>query len=130
MAVVDQPHVVDEARAAAAEGAWRAVVDAQRADLALLRGRWPDRTSPESRGAIERLRRRADPGGDADRAIGAVHEAYGGEARVPERVSDRLSSYAWEHLGGGAWPGRDLSESTEEPAIVRKARRERRRTRE
>jgi hypothetical protein len=115
--------VVDEAGAAAAEGRWRAVVDAQRDDLALLRARWPDRTSPESLGAIARLRRRAQPGGEADEAIGAVHAAYGGSGRVPPAVRRRLERYAWEQLGGRPWPERTLSESTEEPSILRKRRR-------
>lgn len=109
-----------------AEGAWRAVIDAQRDDLVLLRRRWPDRTSPESAAAVARLRARAAAGGDADRAVGAVEEAYGGAEGVPDAVRGRLERYAWEQLGGGAWPARDLAESTEEPAIVRKARRRRR----
>jgi hypothetical protein len=92
------------AAAAEAEAAWRAVVDAQRDDLALLRARWPDRTSPESRAAIERLHRRGDPGGDADRVIEAVHAAWGGTARVPAAVRRRLEGYAWEQLGGRPWP--------------------------
>jgi hypothetical protein len=115
--------VVDEAEAAAAEGRWRAVVDAQRDDLALLRARWPDRASPASLGAIARLRRRAAAGGEADEAIGAVHAAYGGPARVPAAVRRRLERYAWEQLGGRPWPERTLSESTEEPSINRKRRR-------
>jgi hypothetical protein len=97
--------------AAEAEAAWRAVVDAQRDDLALLRDRWPDRTSAESLGAIERLQRRGAPGGDADRAVASVHAAWGGTARVPEHVRRRLEGYAWEQLGGRPWSKRDASES-------------------
>ncbi len=109
--------------AGAAEAGWRLVVDRQRDDLALLRARWPDRTSPESLEAIARLRRRAAPGGEADEAIGAVHAAYGGAERVPGAVRRRLERYAWEQLGGRPWPERTLSESTEEPSITRKRQR-------
>jgi hypothetical protein len=115
--------VVDEGSVGQAEAVWRAVVDAQRDDLALLRARWPDRTSPESAGALARLRRRAAPGGEADEAIGAVHAAYGGPRRVPPAVRRRLEHYAREQLGGRPWPARSLSESTEEPSINRKRRR-------
>jgi hypothetical protein len=115
--------VVDEAGATAAEGRWRAVVDAQRDDLALLRARWPDRTSPESLGALARLRRRAVPGGEADEAIGALYGAYGGAARVPPALRRRLERYAREQLGGRPWPERRPSESTEEPSVIRERQR-------
>jgi hypothetical protein len=75
------------------------VVDAQRDDLAVLRARWPDRTSPESRAALARLRRRVAPGGDADEAMAAVHAAYDGA--VPPVVRRRLAHYAREQLPGG-----------------------------
>jgi hypothetical protein len=117
------PEVPD---AQAAEHAFYRVVDAQCADLALLRERWPDRTSPESRGAIDRLTARAAPDGDADRATAALHRAYGGSARVPEPVRRRLERYVLERMGGKPWPERDLSEDLSQPAIVRKQRRRRR----
>ena len=85
--------------AAAAEARWRAVVDAQRDDLAVLRARWPDRTSPESRAVLARLRRRVAPGGDADEAMAAVHAAYDGA--VPPVVRRRLEHYAREQLPEG-----------------------------
>ena len=80
----------------AVEVIWRLVVDGQADDLALLRRRWPDRESPESRAAIERLKRRAEPGGDAEQAMDAVRMAYGG--RVPPAVSERLERYTEERL--------------------------------
>ncbi|HVG97849.1 MAG TPA: hypothetical protein VNK05_13170 [Chloroflexota bacterium] len=75
------------------------MVDAQRDDLAVLRARWPDRTSPESRAALARLRRRVAPGGDADEAMAAVHAAYDGA--VPPVVRRRLEHYAREQLPEG-----------------------------
>jgi hypothetical protein len=111
------------------EHAFYRVVDAQCADLALLRSRWPDRTSPESRGAIDRLTARAAPDGDADRAIGALHAAWGGAARVPGPVRARLEQYVRERMGGRPWPERDLAEDLNRPAIVRKAARRRREAR-
>ena len=110
-----------------AEARWRAVIDGQRADLDLLLARWPDRTSPEVVAALGRLRRRTAPGGDADEAALAVHEAYGGTRRVPASVRRRMERYAEERLGGKPWPWRDASESTDEPALLRKERRQRRR---
>lgn len=95
---------------AAAEVAFRAVIDAQCADLALLRARWPDRDSPESRAALARLDAVAAPDGDADRATAAVHAAWGGHDRVPEDVRERLEQYVWERMGGRPWPERDLAE--------------------
>jgi len=89
----------DPQAAAAAEARWRAVVDAQRDDLAVLRARWPDRTSPESRAVLARLRRRVAPGGDADEAMAAVHAAYDGA--VPPVVRRRLEHYAREQLPEG-----------------------------
>jgi hypothetical protein len=109
-----------------AEHAFYRVIDAQCADLALLRARWPDRESPESRAAIARLAAVAAPDGDADRAIGAVHAVYGGAARVPGPVRARMEQYVWERMGERPWPERDLSEELTRPAIVRKARRRRR----
>ena len=78
------------------------MVDAQRDDLAVLRARWPDRTSPTSREAIARLRRRAAPGGDADEAMAAVYAAYAGA--VPPVVRRRLEHYVREQLAGGPRP--------------------------
>ncbi len=99
--------------ATAAEVAWRAVVDAQRDDLALLRERWPDRKSDESRAAIDRLRHRAAPGGEADGAIAALHAAWGGKDRVPAPVRRRLERYTWEQLGGRPWPERRVKEPSD-----------------
>lgn len=107
-----------------AEHAFYRVIDAQCADLALLRARWPDRESPESRAALDRLAAVAAPGGGADRAIAAVHAVYGGAARVPAPVRTRLEQYVWERMGGRPWPERDLSEDLNQPAIIRKARRQ------
>jgi hypothetical protein len=109
-----------------AEHAFYRVIDAQCADLALLRARWPDRESAESRDALARLAAVAAPDGDADRAIAAVHAAYGGSARMPGPVRARMEQYVWERMGGRPWPERDLSEDLSRPAIVRKARRQRR----
>ena len=78
------------------------MVDAQRDDLAVLRARWPDRTSPVSRAALARLRRRAAPGGDADEAMAAVYAAYAGA--VPPVVRRRLAHYVREQLAGGPRP--------------------------
>ena len=108
-----------------AEAVWRLVVDAQRDDLLLLRRWWPDRSSPEPAAALVRLLRRAEPDGDADEAMGAVHAAYGGYDRVPQAVRRRLERYVAEQMGAAPWPERDLAESTEEPALLRKRRRER-----
>ena len=72
-----------------------------------------------------RLLRRAAPDGDADEAMGAVHAAYGGYDRVPQAVRRRLERYVNETLGATPWPERDLSESTDEPALLRKRRRAR-----
>ena len=119
------PKELSEA-ARAAEAVWRGVVDAQRDDLTLLRRWWPDRTSPEPAAALVRLLRRAEPDGDADEAMGAVHAAYGGPERVPQAVRRRLERYVQERMGALPWPERDLSESTDEPALLRKRRRERR----
>ena len=110
----------------AAEVVWRMVVDAQRDDLLLLRRWWPDRTSPEPGAALARLLRRAEPDGDADEAMATVHAAYGGSDRVPQAVRRRLERYVTETLGATPWPERDLAEHTEEPALARKRRRERR----
>jgi hypothetical protein len=109
--------------ARAAEAVWRQVVDAQRDDLLLLRRHWPDRTSPEPAAALVRLLRRAEPDGEADEAMGAVHAAYGGYDRVPQAVRRRLERYVAETLGATPWPERDLSERTDEPALLRKRRR-------
>lgn len=103
-----------------AEGVFRAVIDAQCADLALLRARWPDRESSESRAAIDRLDAVAAPDGDADRAIAAVHAAWGGHDRVPEDVRERLEQYVWERMGGRPWPARDLSEDLTRPRPPRR----------
>jgi hypothetical protein len=104
---------------AAAEVAFRAVIDAQRADLALLRARWPDRESLESRAALDRLAAASAPDGDADRAIAAVHAAYGGHDRVPEDVRARMEQYVWERLGERPWPARDLAEAPTDPVLGR-----------
>lgn len=109
-----------------AEHAFYRVVDAQCADLDRLRARWPDRTSPESRDALDRLTARAAPDGDADRALAGLHAVYGGSARVPGPVRARLEQYVRERMGGRPWPERDLSEDLNRPAIVRKERRQRR----
>lgn len=122
--VVAVRELSEEARAA--EAIWRLVIDAQRDDLDLLRRRWPDRESAESRGAIERLKRRAAVGGDAEQALEAVHAAYGGWGRAPRHVSERLERYVEEQLGRRPWPERDLAEHTDEPALVRKRRRQHR----
>lgn len=105
---------------AAAEVAFRAVIDAQCADLALLRARWPDRESPESRAAIDRLAAAGGPGGEADQAIASVHAAWGGHDRVPEAVRERLEQYVWERMGGRPWPERDLSEDLTRPRPPRR----------
>jgi len=105
------------------------VVDAQCDDLTRLRARWPDRTSPESQGALDRLTARAAPDGDADRAIAALHAVYGGAARVPGPVRARMEQYVRERMGGRPWPERDLSEDLNRPAIIRKAARRRREAR-
>lgn len=105
---------------AAAEIAFRAMVDAQCADLALLRARWPDRTSPESQGAIARLAATMAPGGDADQAIASVDAAWGGAARVPGPVRERMEQYVWDRMGKRPWPARDLSEDLTRPVLVRK----------
>jgi hypothetical protein len=94
---------------AAAEAAWRAVIDAQWADVQLLLQRWPDRTSPECVAAEERLRRQAAPGGAADQALAALHALYGGYALVPEAVRRRLERYAQEQLGGRPWPRQSVA---------------------
>lgn len=125
LAPLHDPKEASEA-ARAAEAVWRLVVDAQRDDLALLRRHWPDRSSPEPAAALVRLLRRAEPDGDADAAMGAVHAAYGGADRVPGAVRRRLERYVTETLGGTPWPERDLAESTDVPALVRKQRRARR----
>lgn len=122
-----RPPASEEA-ARAAEAVWRLVVDAQRDDLLLLRRHWPDRTSPVPAAALTRLLRRAEPDGDVDAAMVAVHAAYGGSDRVPQAVRRRLERYVAETLGATPWPGgpvgeRDLAESTEEPALTRKRRR-------
>lgn len=111
----------------AAEVIWRMVIDATRDDFALLLRWWPDRDSPAPAAAVARNARRAAPGGDADEALGAVYAAYGGRDRVPRHVHERLRRYAQEQLGGRPWPDRDLAEHTDEPALTRKRRRERRR---
>lgn len=108
----------------AAEHAFYRVVDAQRDDLRFLRERWPDRTSAESLAALGRLRRRAAPGGEAEAAMEGLFGAYGGALLVPPAVRRRLTGYVHEHLEARPWPERDLAEDLEEPAIVRKARRE------
>jgi hypothetical protein len=117
------------ARIQEAEHAFYRVIDAQCADLALLRARWPDRESPESRAALARLAATAAPDGDADRAIGALHAVYGGSARVPGPVRARMEQYVWERMGGRPWPERDLAEDLNRPAVVRKAARRRREAR-
>src|SRR5262245_10826429 len=88
---------------AAAEAAWRRVVDAQAADLVLLFRRWPDRESPDSQGAIARLHRRRAPGGDADQALAALETAYGGPDAVPAAVRQRLDAYVETQLGRAPW---------------------------
>lgn len=118
------PRELSEA-ARTAEAMWRLVIDATRDDFALLRRWWPDRTSPEPAAAVARNARRAAPGGDADQALEAVYAAYGGSDRVPRHVRERLKRHAREQLGGRPWPERDLTESTEEPAFIRKRRRAR-----
>jgi len=117
---------------AAAGGRWRAVVDAQRADLDLLRDRWPDRASPASAAAIDRLRAVVAPGGEADRAVEALRDAYGGPDRVPPAVSRWLEAYARYGLTFGPdrptpppWPETD--EALDEPAVRRTALRRSRR---
>lgn len=122
--LVDIRELSEEVRAA--EAVWRLVVDAQRDDLLLLRRWWPDRTSPVPAAALVRVLRRAEPDGDADEAMGAVHAAYGGYERVPQAVRRRLERYVTETLGATPWPERDLSEHTDEPALLRKQRRQRR----
>src|SRR5262245_26736859 len=72
--------------AAEAEAAWRRMVDAQCADLAFLRERWPDHTSPEVEACNRRLLAREAPGGEAEQALGQLDEAYGGADRVPLEV--------------------------------------------
>ena len=119
--LIDPKEVSEAAREA--EAHWRRVIDAQWEDVQLLLRRWPDRTSPEPAAALVRLLRRAAPDGDADQAMGALEAAYGGRERVPPAVRRRLDRYALEHLGGVPWPERDLSESTDEPALLRKRRR-------
>ena len=81
------------------------MVDAQRDDLLLLRRWWPDRTSPEPAAALVRLLRRAEPDGEADEAMGAVHVAYGGYDRVPQAVRRRLERYVGGDAGGHALAG-------------------------
>ena len=122
-ALIDPKEQSEAARDA--EAIWRQVIDAQWEDVQLLLRRWPDRTSPEPAAALVRILRRAAPGGDADQAIGTLEAAYGGAERVPQTVRRRLDRYALEHLGGVPWPERDLSESTDEPALLRKRRRAR-----
>ena len=119
------PKEVSEA-ARDAEANWRGVVDAQRDDLESLRRRWPDRTSPEASAALSRLLRRAAPDGEVDEAMRTVHAAYGGYDRVPNAVRRRLERYVDERMAVAPWPERDLSESTDEPALLRKQRRQRR----
>jgi hypothetical protein len=109
-----------------AEHAFYRVVDAQRDDLQFLRQRWPDRTSPESLAALARLLRRAAPDGEAETAMAGVFAAYGGAVRVPRAVRWRLTAYVHEHLERRPWPERDLAEDLEEPALLRKRRRQRR----
>ena len=70
-----------------------------------------------------RLLRRAEPDGEADEAMGAVHVAYGGYDRVPQAMRRRLDRYVTETLSATPWPERDLSESTDAPALLRKRRR-------
>ena len=113
--------------ARAAEAGWYAVIDAQAADLRAVRRRAFDAARPEAAAAAAaaRLRARGAPGGDADEAMRLVREAYGGD--VPLAVRRRLERYVVEHLHSGtapAWPDRDASESTDEPALLRKRRRE------
>ena len=110
----------------AAEQTFYRVVAAQRDDLQFLRERWPDRTSPESLAALARLLRRAAPDGEAEAAMDAIFRAYGGAAVVPPAVRRRLAHYVHEHLTSRPWPERDLSEDLQEPALLRKARRQRR----
>jgi hypothetical protein len=108
---------------AAAEVAFRAVIDAQTADLDALRRRWPDRTSPESVAIQERLTGRAAPDGAAEQAVTALYRAYGGAALVPAPVRTRLARYVDERLGHRPWPERDPSGELDRPAIVRPRRR-------
>ena len=123
-----------QAARAAAEARWRAVVDAQRADLDLLRDRWPDRASPESAAAIDRLRAVVAPGGEADRVVEALRDAYGGPDRVPPAVSRWLEAYARYGLTFGPdrpapppWPEPDATGDLDAPTIRRKALRQIRR---
>lgn len=110
----------------AAEQTFYKVVAAQRDDLQFLRERWPDRTTPEALAALARLLRRAAPDGEAEAAMAGVFEAYGGALLVPPAVRRRLAHYVHEHLTSRPWPERDLSEDLQEPAVLRKARRQRR----
>lgn len=113
--------------AAAAEQGWRDVIDAQATDLRTVRRFASDPGRPEAAEAVLRLRARAAPAGAADAAMRVVLEAYGGDVPVP--VRRRLERYVVEHLHSGAppvWPERDESEATDEPALLRKQRRQRR----
>jgi hypothetical protein len=113
------------AAARAAEAGWRAVIDAQAADLRTVRRFAAEPQRPEAVEALRRLRARAAPGGDADAAMRRVRDAHGGA--VPLAVRRLLERYVVEHLHSGAppaWPDRDESESTDEPALWRQRRRE------
>jgi len=112
-----------------AERRWRLAVEAQRADLERLRALWPDDASPRAQTLIARMRSRAAAGGPVDRAVSALHRAYGGAEHVPDAVRRRLEHYARERLRlePQPWPLRDVAESTDEPAIRRKALRRSRR---
>jgi hypothetical protein len=82
-----------------AEARWRALIDAQAADLRLIRRRWPDQQHPDVVAARARLRARSAPDGLADQVMEVVREVYGGA--VPDLVSERLQQYVVDHLHPG-----------------------------
>jgi hypothetical protein len=105
------------------------MVDATCADLGVLHRLWPSQMAAEVLQARARLAHRDAPGGEAEQALLAVYGAYGGAARVPPAVRQRLEAYVEERLGRRPWPERDPTEDLGEPALVRKQRRARREAR-
>jgi hypothetical protein len=125
MAVARPP--TDAARGA--EHGFYRMVDATCDDLRVLHRRWPSQLATEVLQARARLAHRDEPGGEAEQALLAVYRAYGGAARVPPAVRQRLEAYVEERLGRRPWPERDPAEDLGEPALVRKQRRQRREAR-
>lgn len=76
------------------------MIDAQAADLRLIRRHGPDQQHPDVIAARTRLRARSEPDGLADQVMAGVREAYGGT--VPGPVGERLQRYVVEHLHSGA----------------------------